>query len=229
MFFAELNDLLVNALRARLRNGEMTERGLARLVGVSQPHIHNVLKGTRTLSPELSDQILELLRMSVLDLVDTDVLRNHLDGRNDPSGAAAAHLPVLQGSVGPGQPWPSGTEGYARVQLPHTCTAQLSHPVVIRAAADARMRPLVNEGDLLLLDQSIRARTELDADALYLLKMGRGGLIRKLRSQGRSLFIVTEDALDRPAAWERVELQEAELQHLVRARVTPLPNEQQWL
>ena len=57
MLFADVRNALTAVLRARVRNGELTERGLARLVGVSQPHIHNVLKGVRALSPELSDQI----------------------------------------------------------------------------------------------------------------------------------------------------------------------------
>ena len=40
-------------LRTRIQNGELTERSLARLTGISQPHIHNVLKGAKILSPEL--------------------------------------------------------------------------------------------------------------------------------------------------------------------------------
>ena len=47
MLFADVRNALTAVLRARVRNGELTERGLARLVGVSQPHIHNVLKGSK--------------------------------------------------------------------------------------------------------------------------------------------------------------------------------------
>jgi hypothetical protein len=72
MLFADLMDSLIAVLRARVRNGEITERGLARMVGVSQPHMHNVLKGARILSPELSDRVLQHLRLSVLDLVDLE-------------------------------------------------------------------------------------------------------------------------------------------------------------
>jgi plasmid maintenance system antidote protein VapI len=57
-------------LRERVRSGQITERGLARLTHVSQPHIHNVLKGKRLLSAEMADQIMQHLRMDVLDLVD---------------------------------------------------------------------------------------------------------------------------------------------------------------
>ena len=46
---AELRGRLVLRLRDMVRNGELTERALARTTGVSQPHIHNVLKGKREL------------------------------------------------------------------------------------------------------------------------------------------------------------------------------------
>jgi transcriptional regulator with XRE-family HTH domain len=229
MFFSDLSDLLLQALRARLRNGEMTERGLAKRVGVSQPHIHNVLKGVRTLSPELCDQILKLLRMSVLDLIEAAALRQYLEQREECEGSTLAFLPLLEGTVGPGQPWPCQTERFARLRLPHALTAQLAHPVVVRAAADARMRPAVTEGDLLLLDQSLKARLDPQPDHLYLLKLGRCGLVRRLRVRDSSLFVVTEDALDRPNAWERVDLTGCNLQHVVRARALPLPPEQQWI
>jgi transcriptional regulator with XRE-family HTH domain len=70
MNFQELQRRLVIHLRDRVRNGELTERGLARRTGVSQPHIHNVLKGKRFFSNETADQILLFLRLDVLDLLD---------------------------------------------------------------------------------------------------------------------------------------------------------------
>jgi transcriptional regulator with XRE-family HTH domain len=70
MLFTDLTKALVTLLRTRVQNGEFTERQLARLTGVSQPHIHNVLKGARTPSPALCDQLLQQLRLSVFDLVD---------------------------------------------------------------------------------------------------------------------------------------------------------------
>jgi plasmid maintenance system antidote protein VapI len=51
---------LLAYVRDRIHNGELTERGFARMLGVSQPHVHNVLKGVRTLSIDLSDSILNL-------------------------------------------------------------------------------------------------------------------------------------------------------------------------
>jgi hypothetical protein len=69
MYFESLQERLLDYVRWRVRNGELTERRLAGLIGVSQPHMHHVLKGIRTLSPGIADRILEAMEMSVLDLV----------------------------------------------------------------------------------------------------------------------------------------------------------------
>lgn len=69
MTFLDLQHRLLVHLRSRVRNGD-TERGLALQVGVSQPHLHNVLKGKRSLSGDMADEILRNLGMDVLDLIE---------------------------------------------------------------------------------------------------------------------------------------------------------------
>jgi plasmid maintenance system antidote protein VapI len=66
--FHTLRTRLVAAVNARLQNGEFTERGLAKILGASQPHMHNVLKGTRTLQWDLADRLIAQLEMKLLDL-----------------------------------------------------------------------------------------------------------------------------------------------------------------
>jgi plasmid maintenance system antidote protein VapI len=53
-----------------VRSGEATERGLARLTGVSQPHMHNVLKGKRLLSLEMADQVVGQMHLDLLDFIE---------------------------------------------------------------------------------------------------------------------------------------------------------------
>jgi transcriptional regulator with XRE-family HTH domain len=74
MTFHELQRRLLDRLRRRIRSGEVTERGLAKLSGISQPHLHNVLKGKRVLSVEMADEILHNLGLNVLDLVEPEEL-----------------------------------------------------------------------------------------------------------------------------------------------------------
>lgn len=69
MDFQELEQRFIEHLRRRIRNGELTERQLARMSGISQPHVHNVLNGKRLLSMELADTIIQVLRIDLLDLI----------------------------------------------------------------------------------------------------------------------------------------------------------------
>jgi len=68
--FRELQRRLVAHLHTLVRSGDATERGLARLTGVSQPHMHNVLKGKRLLSLEMADQVVARLHLDLLDFVE---------------------------------------------------------------------------------------------------------------------------------------------------------------
>jgi transcriptional regulator with XRE-family HTH domain len=70
--FEEMQRRLVTNLRESVRNGYITERSLARMTGVSQPHMHHVLRGKRGLSIEKSDQVMRALRNDLLDLLEPE-------------------------------------------------------------------------------------------------------------------------------------------------------------
>ncbi len=78
MTFLQLQYRLLENLRQRVQRGESTERGLARLAGVSQPHLHNVLKGKRLLSIDMADEILRNLQIGVLDLMEPEEVTHWL-------------------------------------------------------------------------------------------------------------------------------------------------------
>lgn len=63
---------LVWNLEQRVRSGEISERSLARVAGLSQPHLHHVLKGERHLSIAMADQILRRLHLDLRDLMGPD-------------------------------------------------------------------------------------------------------------------------------------------------------------
>lgn len=70
MKFAVLHARLLTRVGGRLRNGEITIRSLALRAGISQPHLTNILRGRRALTPQTADQILEALDLSLRDLFD---------------------------------------------------------------------------------------------------------------------------------------------------------------
>jgi hypothetical protein len=92
--FESLLGRLISAVNLRIKNGEYTERGLARILGVSQPQMHNVLKGARTLHTDLADRLLWKLGISVLDLFEEGELSEELRARLSTSGLPALKKPV---------------------------------------------------------------------------------------------------------------------------------------
>lgn len=69
MQLKDIQARLAERICAMVRNGELTERGLARRAGISQPHLHNVLKGKKCLSMQTADIIMRELGLNVFDLI----------------------------------------------------------------------------------------------------------------------------------------------------------------
>ncbi|HYP06665.1 MAG TPA: helix-turn-helix transcriptional regulator [Bryobacteraceae bacterium] len=215
MLFGDVRSALIGVLRARVRNGELTERGLARLVGVSQPHIHNVLKGARALSPELSDQILQHLRLSLLDLIQRETIEAHLGFVHN---GGYVYVPLLNGEIGPGHAWPTSISSTERLPFAGAQVSSIQNPVAVRLAEDVRMASLFTAGDVALLDQSVRARSEIDSGAYFVVKSGNGGIVRRVAASGGAVYLIPEDAHGHPSAWQRVHMEGRPITHLVRAR-----------
>jgi len=223
MLFSDVQSALIAILRMRIRNGELTERGLARLVGVSQPHIHNVLKGARLLSAELSDQILVHLRISLLDLIEREQIEAHLNFAGANGGYI--YVPVLDGAIGPRFPWPTRLTKTDRLPFPSSQAGMIPNPVAARLAEDSRMANFFAAGDIALLDSSQRARRDIDLAAFYVVKCGNAGIIRRIELSSDSMYLIAGDSPNRPSCWERVRLEGSDLTQYIRARAyvsTPL-------
>ena len=225
MLFVDLMDSLVAVLRARVRNGETTERGLARMVGVSQPHMHNVLKGARSLSPELSDRILQHLRLSIFDLVEQERLAVRVS-----NGEAATYdyVPVLRGSLGPTCPWPTEISDTDRLPFLSAQTSGIPRPGAVRLAEDGRMSDPFSAGDFALLDQSQRARTELQPNGHYVVRLAASGVLRRVHIASGALFLIPDDSQRRPSAWQKVPLDSKSLAQVVRARAYITNPSEEW-
>jgi transcriptional regulator with XRE-family HTH domain len=80
--FDELIERLRGYIRHRINSGEYTERSLARVLRVSQPHLHNMLKGVRRISVEFADQVMAKYRIGILDLISEEEIANFLEEKN---------------------------------------------------------------------------------------------------------------------------------------------------
>jgi len=198
MYFGELHDRLVATLRTRVRNGELSERRLAHITGVSQPHIHNVLKGVRTLSQTMADRILRRLDLSLLDLI----------GQERPY----AEVPVLEGWLGPGLPLPRIPSPSERYPFPRSYVASLHDAVVARLASDPKMAGLFRENDLVLLDRSLKDRTGFCEGVFYAVNYRGEGLVRRVRREGAYLLLLSAGA-------EPDRLDSVHLRDVIAARV----------
>lgn len=81
--FRDLQGRLITFVVTRIKNGEFTERRLARVLGVSQPQLHNVLKGARPLKPDFADSLLRQFGIGILDLIEYGEPCMHLPSREN--------------------------------------------------------------------------------------------------------------------------------------------------
>lgn len=227
MNFVTLQNALLAALRDMIRNGDFTERGLAKAAGVSQPHIHNVLKGVRALSPAVSDRLLAAAGLSLEYLIQSATPET---GGDISLGKATETVPIprLDTSIGPDYGWPRLLLKNSPANVPVALARLALEPVIARAGRDPDMEDTLIEGEWILLDQAIIKRREIREDALYLVRRGECGLIRRLKNITNSVYLISDSVADRPAHWERIPLGSAELSHIVRARVLLLGLSKEW-
>jgi hypothetical protein len=100
--FGDLRSRLIGILKLKLDNGEFTERGLARISGISQPQVHNLLKGARRLSSESADVLLDAVHLSVLDLLTDSERYPGAEPKASLASSPAQQLPLpIEPAAGP--------------------------------------------------------------------------------------------------------------------------------
>lgn len=87
--FRLLQTRLLSAVNARIQNGELSERGLAKFLGISQPQIHNVLKGARKLNVELADRLLWAFGLNLICLLPDEEIAEEFAARKLTAGQSA--------------------------------------------------------------------------------------------------------------------------------------------
>ena len=103
MKFRTLQENLRKALWQRIGEGELTGLGLARETGFKQAHISNFLNRKRGLSVDGMDKVLNVQRLSVLDLLDPDEI-NKRASIAPPSEDEFHNVVLVDGLVAARQP-----------------------------------------------------------------------------------------------------------------------------
>lgn len=225
MFFEQLQQRLLVLLRAKVQGGEFTERSLAKLTGISQPHIHNVLKGARHFSPEIADSILQKLNLTTLDLFDSRELTAYLSRHSTHHDQRYSRVAELEGVLGPGQAIPKSVPDGETYTIPQSQLKTVTDAVAARLGFDPEMRSTFAGGEVVLLDQSEMGRTYLEPQSLYVVLTARGALVRKLRQSGETLWLRNGSDSD---TGETIELAGRSVIEVVVARVVWLNKRRRW-
>jgi hypothetical protein len=212
---------LLAYVRSQISNGELTERGFARLIGISQPHVHNVLKGVRNLSPNIFDLALKYLHLSLLDLVPSNELEAFLRIRRMPQ--RSAKVPFLDHPVGPGMPWPANLDPCKSFPLPFAAAQAPANLVMASLIADPSMQATLGSSEVALLDTTPTRPSALAPHSLYVVERGHEAgmeaVIRYIRPGAQRYYLATDSTLDTPADWEPFPVSASELAAAVKAWV----------
>ena len=194
MTFEGVYACLLLIVRQQVSNGDLTERSLAKRIGISQSHMHNVLKGVRVLSNNLAEALLLQLKMSVEDLT----------GSSQPEFSALRAIPLMTGWLGEDSAEfdPGRTAG--SISVPALVTAGLWRPVMARLGRDAEAAPRFEENDLVLIDKAARPLADLQRDAVYVVATEGGTRLRYLRGANERFYMASEASIHSPARWEAV-------------------------
>lgn len=215
MHFRLLQLRLVSQIRTRVTNGEVSERSLARLTGISQPHMHNVLKGKRLLSPQMADQVMSRLHIDLSDLLNTGA--ECTTGSLRANHAESREVTLLDGWIGPDHPYPH-SPGPQRYLFPAADVEQLEAPLAARLAPDPRRTSILGGRGVVLLDCSERARRNPDREGYFALDVPDGGTVGLVRRAGRYLYMLSLHA----NRWHTTRLPDRDPLEVIQGRVSML-------
>lgn len=209
MYFQELQGRLIGIARGRVRAGELTERGLARMCGISQPQMHNVLKRIRGLSTGSADRLMRALDLRVSDLLWRISTEPDADVRA---------IPMLQSRIGPGTD-AVFTAIRGHIPLPQSLLGDLVDPLAARLGPDLVLPKALAAHDLVLLDQNPLVRAAPGFNSIWVVSEGSGLRVRYLRLGAARLCIADEVTLEDPRKWHSIPLQGRNILDIVRARI----------
>jgi hypothetical protein len=190
-----------------VHSGEVSERRLARLSTISQPHLHNVFKGIRTLSPEAADRL-----MRAMDITVPQVLWSG-GGVNATEIRA---IPLLRARIGPGSTAAfDAFRGY--LPFPVGLISGLTDPVAAYLAADLALPPDYRAGDLVLLDRNHAPRRDLSARSGFIVAENAGLRVRYVRRARSGLEVASLPEFS--GVGQTISLQGKDILDIVRARI----------
>lgn len=204
MNFEQLLDTLLDEARARISNGQFTVSGLARLAGISQPHMHHILLGKRGLQPVMADRLLDALSLDIAGLAEVAARGRSPAGAGDFGAAAvsmsepAVMVPLMEGLIGRGYPLPVFLHPPKYLPLPRAETPRDCALCAARLAHDPALTPLFLHNDLVVIAMS-PLPPDLQGDIASLSRVVTSGSYwRVLRPEGEARASATATGAPSP-------------------------------
>ncbi len=189
------------------------------MCGMSQPHMHNVLKGIRALSTSSADRL-----MNALGIRSADLLWGLSSGGSMSNGSMSNKdggiraVPLVRNRIGP------GTAGVldafrGNIPMPGSLLKNLIDPVAAHLAPDLVMPAALAANDLVLLDQNPAVRSAPAGSGVWVVAEGAGLRARYVRLAGARLLLGNEVTRSDPQQWLSVPLQGRNILEIVRAHI----------
>ena len=220
----DLCDRLIDSLTARVAAGSLTVRRLAKEVGVSQPHMQNIINRKRPLTMNMADRLLRYQHRSVLELASSSELGEALR-LTGASPDAMQYVPVLPGRLGPAHPFPETTDTAAWRHLPASAIAHVAHPAFTELGSDEELSREFPGVTFALLDLASQSTAKISPRLWYAIRWSGGGWIRRLRLDSGTLHILGQESLHPALEPARIELGTSTVDKYVRALVVWLGND----
>ena len=208
MRLSELCQRLLLRVKASLVRGGLTERQLARRLGFSQPHLHNLLKGARGMTLQTADRIMARLEWTLADLLEPEeIARFWAEGlaQREPERALEVDSLTESGLSRSRPRWP----------VPEAFLRLACDPILIGLAADPSMATVFGRGDLALADQDWRA--DAMEGFLHLMRIQGMARLRWLRRGARKLYVLDAESARHPALWQPFDAAEVSIRGRVIA------------
>jgi hypothetical protein len=209
--FHRIFDALLEHVRGRIRSGELSERGLARLMGYSQPHVHNVLAGIRHMNARFADDLLAGLGLSLQDLTSK---------ATGPAVLSHVAVRLCSGEISPNREYPEENGTAAAILVPAAALSASAHCLAFRVGADeGSMWPAIWPGDTVVVDPSPDVRRNPDVQGICILRINGRGFVRRCAQVGARLLILSdqEPPAGPPLRW--VSLDGRKILDIVRGRI----------
>jgi hypothetical protein len=200
---------VIDLARHSVHSGIVSERGLAKRANISQPHLHNVLKGIRALSPDAADRVMRALGTTVPQMLWSG------------SGTLMSEIrevPLLRDRIGPGSEASfSVFRGY--VPFSSALISPLEGPVAAYLAADLAIPPEFQRGDLALLDLNPARRVAPALSSGWVVADNAGLRVRYVRRAGGWLEVGSDFQAQDTRDWHKISLRGRDILEIVRARI----------